>query len=248
MADFAVMTAIPPPPPALPAAPSPDATLRHGLRRFSTGLIVYGVIGLAFAAVGLVLLLYVGNRVGTLADRTSTQVETIISTLDRTATALQDAGDSAVSFSVTLERTPPAVRQAADTVGNLQDNLLTIQQQLAALSIFGTQPLGRVAEVFGSIAGDIEGLDTRLTSIADSLDENKDALLTNADSLRALGTQLATVADDLRTGIVQDSLADVQLILTVLFVLLVAWTAVPAAGALWIGWWLRRELPPMVSA
>jgi antibiotic biosynthesis monooxygenase (ABM) superfamily enzyme len=56
------------------------------------------------------------------------------------------------------------------------------------------------------------------------------------------------VADDLRTGIVQDSLADVQLILTVLFVLLVAWTAVPAAGALWIGWWLRRELPPMVTA
>ena len=110
------------------------------------------------------------------------------------------------------------------------------------MSIFGTQPLGRVAEVFGSIAGDIEGLDTRLTSIADLLDENKDALLTNADLLRALGTQLATVADDLRTGIVQDSLADVQLILTVLFVLLVAWTAVPAAGALWIGWWLRREL------
>ena len=56
------------------------------------------------------------------------------------------------------------------------------------------------------------------------------------------GHAVGTVADDLRTGIVQDSLADVQLILTVLFVLLVAWTAVPAAGALWIGWWLRREL------
>jgi hypothetical protein len=237
------MTPIPPTTTPDAAPPSPDATLRHGLRRFSTGLLVYGIVGLIFAAIGLGLLLYVGNRVGGLAERTSTQVESIIATLDRTATALGDAGDTAVSFSVTLERTPPAVRQAADTVGNLQDDLLTIQSQLAGISILGTQPLGRVAAVFGSIAGDIEGLDTRLTSIADSLDDNKDALLANADSLRALGTQLSAVADDLRTGIIEDSLADVQLILTVLFVLLVAWTAVPAAGALWIGWWLRRELP-----
>ena len=242
MADCAVMTQMLPTPPGT-APPSPDATLRHGLRRFSTGLLVYGVIGLAVAAIGLVLLLYVGNRVGGVAERTSARVETIIATLDKTAKALSDAGDTAVSFSVTLERTPPAVRQAADTVGNLQDNLRTIQSQLAGISILGTQPLGRVAEVFGSIASDIEGLDTRLTSIADSLDANKSALLTNADSLRALGTQLSAVADDLRTGVIEDSLADVQLILIVLFVLLVAWTAVPAAGALWIGWWLRRELP-----
>jgi hypothetical protein len=248
MADFGVMTSMPPPPAAPATAPSPDATLRHGLRRFSTGLIVYGVIGLLFAAIGLVLLLYVGGRVGALADRTSARVESVITTLDRTATVLQDASDTAVSFSQTLERTPPAVRQAADTVGNLQDDLRSIQGQLAAFSILGANPLTRVSEVFGSIAANIEGLDTRLVSIADSLDENKASLLTNAASLRALGTQIDAIADDLRTGIVQDGLADVQLILTVLFVLLVAWTAVPAAGALWIGWWLRRELPPARAA
>jgi hypothetical protein len=233
-----------PPPPSPPAAASPDATLRHGLRRFSTGLIAYGIVGLVIAAIGLVLLLYVGGRVDALADRTSARVETVITTLDRTATVLQDAGDTAVSFSQTLERTPPAVRQAADTVGNLQDDLRSIQGQLAAFSILGANPLTRVSEVFGSIAANIEGLDTRLVSIADSLDENKASLLTNAASLRALGTQIDAIADDLRTGVVEDSLADVQLILTVLFVLLVAWTAVPAAGALLIGWWLRGELPP----
>jgi hypothetical protein len=183
-----------------------------------------------------------------LAERTSTQVETVIATLDRASTALTDAGDTAVSFAVTLERIPPAVNQAADTVGNLQGNLRSVEQQLGAISILGANPLGGVARVFGQMASDLEGLDARLAAIATSLDDNKQSLLANADSLRALGQQLGDVADDLRTGIVQDSLADVQLILTVLFVLLVAWTAVPAAGALWIGWWLRRELPPETLA
>lgn len=235
-----------PPPAADPTAPSPDTTLRHGLRRFSTGLIVFGVIGLLVAAIGLGLLLYVGNRVGGLAERTSTRVDSIVATLDRTATVLDDAGATAVSFAQTLERTPPAVRQAADTVGNLQGDLNSIQSELASFSIFGANPLSRVAAIFGNVSSNIEGLDTRLNSVADSLDENKSSLLTNADSLRALGTQLQSISDDLKTGVVQDSLGDVQLILTVLFVLLVAWTAVPAAGALWMGWWLRRELPESI--
>lgn len=232
-----------PSPAAAAAAPSSDTTLRHGLRRFSTGLIVYGVIGLLVAAIGLGLLLYVGNRVGGLAERTSARVDSIVATLDRTATVLDDAGATAVSFAQTLERTPPAVRQAADTVGNLEGDLQSIQSELAAFSILGANPLSRVAAIFGNVSSNIEGLDTRLNSVADSLDENKSSLLTNADSLRALGAQLQSISDDLKTGVVKESLADVQLILTVLLVLLVAWTAVPAAGALWMGWWLRRELP-----
>lgn len=246
MTDTAPIPTPPPttPPPApLASAPSSDPTVRHGLRRFSTGLVVYGIFGLVVAAIGLALLLYVGNRVGGLAERTTARVDSLIATLDRTATVLDDAGDTAVSFALTLERTPPAVRQAAETVGSLQEDLRSIQTELAAFSILGTNPLSRVAAIFGDVASNIEGLDTRLEAIADSLDDNKAALLTNAESLRALGAQIQRVSDDLRTGVVSESLEDVQLILTVLFVLLVAWTAVPAIGALWMGWYLRRELP-----
>ena len=32
------------------------------------------------------------------------------------------------------------------------------------------------------------------------------------------------------------------MILTVLGVVLAVWVALPAGGALWIGWWLRRQL------
>jgi hypothetical protein len=64
------------------------------------------------------------------------------------------------------------------------------------------------------MATQIEGLDVRLEGLAASLDDNKAALLANADSLSAIGVQLGSVADDLRTGIVQDSLSDVQVVLT----------------------------------
>ena len=233
------MTAPIVPPPL--TAPMPPIS-RSGLGRLATGLVAYGAIGLAIAVLGLFALLYAGQRIGGLAERTSAQVETIITTLDRTATVLDDAGATAVSFAATLERMPPIVDQAATTIGSLQGNLRGIESQLSAFSILGSTPLASTAARFGEIADDLEGLDTRLGLLASDLADNKARLLANADSLRALGAQLGTVADDLREGVIEDSLADVQFLLTVLFVLLVAWTAVPAAGALGVGIWLRREL------
>ena len=227
-------------PPAV-TAPMPPIS-RTGLTRLAGGLVAYGVVGLAIAVLGLVALLYAGQRIGGLVDRTTVQVESIIATLDRTSTVLDDAGASAVSFASTLERMPPIVAQSATTLGNLQGNLLEVESQLASFSILGATPLAGTAELFGQMAGDLEGLDTRLGLLASDLVDNKARLLANATSLRALGTQLGGLADGLREGVIEDSLADVQALLTILFVVLVAWTAVPAAGALGVGVWLRREL------
>ena len=44
------------------------------------------------------------------------------------------------------------------------------------------------------------------------------------------------------------STVPVRLVITVLAFLLVAWTALPAVGALLLGWWLRRELRTPDSA
>ncbi len=235
------MTAIPPPEPGTSVAPR-SLTLRRGLRRLSTGLIAYGLIGLALALVGAFALAWVGGRVGAVADRTGEQVDSIVSTLDETAIVLASMGTSATSFSGTLERTPPAVRQTAQTVVNLRSNLILVQGQLAAINILGARPLADAANLFGQMATDLEGLDTRLEVIAADLDNNRAALLDNSTRLQSLGTELDGVADDLRAGSIEESLADVQLILVVLSALLVVWALLPAAGALGLGWWLRREL------
>lgn len=235
------MTAPTPPVVPPPAAPGP-VSLRAGLRRLSTGLLVYGLIGIVLAVAGLLAMLYVGNRVGSLAESTGERVELLIGTVEDSATVLKDAGSTAISFAATLERTPPTIRQAAGTIENMRQTMLTIQSQLGALSILGSRPLGGVADQFGQVAADLEGLDSRLDLIATDLDDNKSKLLANAASLTALGERLDDIADELRSGFIQDSLDDVRLVITVLAFLFVAWTALPAVGALVFGWWLRLEL------
>ncbi len=205
---------------------------------------VYGTIGLILAILSLLAMLYVGNRIGSLAERTSTQVETIIATLDDTSVVLTDAAATARSFAGTLDRTPSTIQSAADTIGGVQSQLDSVSSQLGLFSILGANPLSGVATIFGSIADGLEGLDTALSTVAADLGDNQEKLLTNAESLDALGLRLATVADELREGVVQDSLADVQLIATLLGFMFVIWTAVPAIGALFLGSWLRRELAP----
>jgi hypothetical protein len=246
-------------PPAAPApAPFPVAgddvsplELRLGLRRLSTGLILYGAIGIALAAIGLVALLYVGGRVGTLGDRVSTQVTTLVGTVEDSSTALKDAGATAGSFATTLEQTPDTVRQAAATVTSIRTTLSSIQSTLGSISILGASPFGGVAEQFGQISSDLEGLDTRLVALADNLGDNRAKLQANSVSLTALGNRLGEVAAQLQTGVIEDSLADVRAMVMVLAFVLVAWTAVPAVGGLMLGLWLRRVLArpvaPMVA-
>ena len=233
------------PPPITPApiTPAPAATSSDRLARgLSTALIIYGAVGLAAAVIGLFALMWLSGRMDVLGERVATSVVTVADTLDDTAAAIEDSAATAVSAAATLERTPPIVRQTAATLGNLRENLLAVESQFAAISILGARPLANVATLVGDMAADLEGLDTRLGLVADDLDDNKAALLANAESLRALSVRLEDVADRLRSEVVGESLSDVRTVMTVLALLLVLWIAVPAGGALGFGLWLRREI------
>jgi len=161
--------------------------------------------------------------------------------MDRTADVLQDASKTASSFTDTLDRTTEAVASTAQTIVSVRTNLRTLESAMRAVDILGVSPLGAPANAVGGIADAIEGLDTRLTAIADSLGSNRDNLSANATSLAALGESTAALAARLRSGTVEDSLADVQAIITVVLLLFALWSAVPAIGALVFGVWLRRE-------
>ncbi len=226
----------------------PPLDLRDGLRRLSTGLIAYGAIGIALSILGLVALLYAGGRLEALATRTTDKMETVTATIDSAATTLIDAGATAGSFATTLDQMPDTVHQAAGTLTNVQTTLRSIQTTLGSIGILGSQPFGGVAAQFGQIADDLEGLDQRLTTIGDALGDNSDKLRANATSLTTLGHRLSDVADSLRSGVIEDSLGDVLALVTVLTLVLVMWTAVPAVGGLVLGLWLRRRLEPPTTA
>jgi hypothetical protein len=216
--------------------------LRGGLDRLGTGLIAFGVVGLVAALIGLAALAWAGGRISSLADTVDSEVGELTATLDRTAIALHDASNSAVSFAVTLERTPPSVRQAAATIRNLRPNLQAIEQQLSSINILGARPLADAAQLFGEMAADMSGLDTRLDLIASDLESDRDVLLVNAESLEELADRTEAVAERVRGGIIQRGLGDLQAALVVTILVFVGWTAVPSVGALAFGLWLRRWL------
>lgn len=218
--------------------------LGPGLRRLSTGLIAYGAIGLIVALLGLAALAWVSGRIGALADRAAVQVDAVIATLDDTSTALTDAGTTAGSFSSTLSVTASTVDQAAEAVRAVQPRLADLEAQFRSINILGNQPLAGAADMVAGISAGITGLDVRLDQIGASLSDNEDALAQNQRSLTALGVRVGALADRLRTGGIDEGLDDVQAIVTITLLVFAAWTAVPAAGALGLGWWLRRELGP----
>jgi hypothetical protein len=217
-------------------------SLRAGLRRLASGLIAYGAIGLLIALIAAIALVWAGGRLISVGARVESQIVEVIDTLERTSTALRDASATATSFSVTLERTPPVVRQTAQAIADLRADLRSVQSQFAQVEVLGRRPLGTVADGFGRMAGNLDGLDTRLELIATDLESNRSALLANATSLGALGDRLGTVASDLEASAVAEGLGDLGSSLTVLALVMLVWITIPAAGALWLGWWLRGEV------
>jgi hypothetical protein len=212
------------------------------LRRLAIGLIAYGVIGLVLAVVALMAVVWAGGRIAAVGGRVETQIAAVVETLDRTSVALADAGTSATSFSGTMERTPPVVRQTAQAIADVRTDLRSAESQFSQFEILGRQPLGGVADSFGRMAANLDGLDERLGLIATDLENNRTALVANATSLSALGARLGLVADDLRGGVVEEGFADLRSSATVLALVLLVWMTIPAGGALWLGWWLRREV------
>jgi hypothetical protein len=216
--------------------------LRSGLRRLSTGLLAYGAIGLIIAVLGLVALIWVGGRIGSLADRASDQIDAVSATLDETANVLTVTGSTATSFSGTLAGTASTVSQAAETIRAVKPRLAQLEAQFRSIEIFGSQPLSSAADVVAEIATGLEGMDTNLDAVGVGLVDDQGSLDRNAAGLTALGGRLGALADRLRTGI--GAVADVQAIVTITLLVFTAWTAVPAIGALGLGWWLRNALGP----
>jgi hypothetical protein len=216
--------------------------LRGGLRRVAQGLIAYGIAGLVVAAVCLVALIWVNGRIGGLRAEAETTVGQLATSMERTANALHDASTTAQSFTVTVEESAQAVSSAADTITEVRSGLASLELQLRAVSILGAQPLSATADAVGRIDASLEGLDTRLDGIAAGLDGNRDALARNATSLGQLGDSVEAMATRLDSGVVEDSLGDIQLVIVVVLLVFTAWSLVPAVGALVGGLWLRREL------
>jgi hypothetical protein len=216
--------------------------LQLGLRRLSKGLIAYGAIGLVVAAIAFGALIWVNGRIGGLRSEVETTIAQLATTTERTTTALRDASTTAGTFSSTLEQAANAMPSASQRIVGLRADLSSLEAQLRSVNILGATPLGSAADAVGKISASLEGIDTQLSLIGVALAANSQALTANATSLARLADSTDAIATRLGSGVVEDSLGDVQSVIVVVLLVFTALSLVPAVGALVFGVWLRREL------
>jgi predicted PurR-regulated permease PerM len=225
-----------------------DSRTRRGLGRIASGLIAYGVVGLVVALIGLAVVGTTAGRLGSLGAKLPAEIDRLTVILERTADALDEAGATATSFSGTIDRTGPAVRQSATAVRDIVPQLRSLESQASAISIFGSQPLAPLGQLFGQIAGELDGLDVQLDTIAEQLTANGGALVTNAASLGELAGEVRSLGGRLEAGSEADGIGDVSGAVAALAIVLLILAAIPAAGALALGAWLRRFIGEMPGA
>jgi hypothetical protein len=220
----------------------PPLDVERVLHRLSRALIAYGLVGIVVAVIALGALVWVNGRIGNLRDETTTTIGQLATATDDTATALADASRTAGSFSSTLKGAADGMPAVSGQIASLRTDLGSLEAQLRSVSLLGQSPLGSAADAVGRISTSLQGLDTQLSVLAVALSANSDALAANASSLDQVRDSTQLIAARLDSGVVEDSLGDVQLVVTVTLLAFTALSLAPAVGALVLGTWLRREL------
>lgn len=221
---------------------------RRGLVRLANALIVYGVIGLLAAAIGIVALIAASGRIGSLGERIVSEAVSLDAIIERTAGVLDDAATTAGSFGPTVKQTSGTVRGAAGALRDIEPRLRDLETQANAIDIFGSKPVAPLGQLFGQIAGDISGLDDQLDGIATEMDRNETALTANSASLGALADLVGAYKGRLKPAAIDAGIEDARRLLLITLALFIGWTAVPAVGSLIVGRWMRRLVEPELVA
>ena len=171
------------------------------------------MIALVGAIIAALLLVLAFGRVTALTDQLTSNAGGVSAVLDKTATALEDAGTTAASFATTLDSGSSALLGATDDMRQIVPRLRDLESAANAVTIIGAQPLGRLATLFGEIATNLTDVTSQLDQVSKSLVGNRSSLEANARSLQALGDQVRTLAGQLsgrpaRRGDRQHPLAD----------------------------------------
>lgn len=163
------------------------------------------------------------------------------------ADVLHDAAMTAQGFSATVDRTSKAVSSAAGTITGVRSELAALERQLRSVNILGATPLGSRADAVGGIATSMDGLDGQVAQVAEELKGNRNDLAANATSLEQLSGITGALSSRLGLGVVEDSLGELQQLISITLLVFSAWSLVPAIGTLWLGIWLRRQGTPSGS-
>ena len=217
---------------------------RLGLSRLANALLVYGVIGLLAAAIGIAALIAASGRIGALGDRIVSEATSLDAIIVRTANVLDDAATTAASFGPTVQQTSVTVSGAAVAIRDIEPRLRDLETQANAIEIFGSRPVAPLGDLFGKIASDVSGLDEQLDGIATELGHNRVAMTAMSESIGSLADLVRAYTARLKPEAIDAGVDEARRLLLFTLGLFIAWTAVPAVGAIIVGRWMRRLVEP----
>jgi hypothetical protein len=225
-----------------------ESEWRRGLWRLANALIVYGVIGLVAAAIGIAALFAASGRIGSLGERIVSEAVSLDAIIVLTADVLDDAATTAGTFGPTVAQTSVTVSEAAAAIRDIEPRLRDLETQANAIDIFGQRPVAPLGQLFGQIATDVSGLDEQLDGIATEMGRNEAALTANSESLGALADLVRAYKGRLKPAAIDAGIDDARRLLLMTLALFIGWTAVPAVGSLIVGRWMRRLVAPALVA
>ncbi len=206
-------------------------------------MVVYGLVGLALAVIGVLLAIELNARIERVAAEVTGRVAAIEQTLHSTASALDKAATTTDSFAATLQQTSPALDQAVGTLSAAAGTLREASATAAGISILGEQPLVGLSGSVARTADSLDRLAGQLSGITGALATNQAALADLSVALRALSADVEAASASLEASVSRGLEAGTD-ILTLLVVGLAVWLAFPALAALLLGLWLLRAAAP----
>jgi hypothetical protein len=206
----------------------------------AVGLIAYGLVGLVILVVVASGILRGLSRVEALSVSFEQQRRDLTQALTTASTTIRSTGITVSGIDQSLSQAQLAVTNAATLSADVS---LTMGQLAASLNvdIFGSQP-------FVGVAGGFTQASEELLTLSNQLSLTSNALATNAADARIIGRDLLllessveAVRDGLKaapdTAVTGTDIGSLRMVLGALL----AWLAVQAIAAVFLGMWLLRR-------
>jgi hypothetical protein len=206
----------------------------------AAGLIAYGLVGLVILVVVASGILRGLSRVEALSVSFEQQRRDLTQALTTASTTIRSTGTTVSGIDQSLSQAQLAVTNAATLSADVS---LTMGQLAASLNvdIFGSQP-------FVGVAGGFTQASEELLTLSNQLSLTSNALATNAADARIIGRDLLllessveAVRDGLKaapdTAVTGTDIGSLRMVLGALL----AWLAVQAIAAVFLGLWLLRR-------
>ncbi|MFN8622291.1 MAG: hypothetical protein U0869_16285 [Chloroflexota bacterium] len=208
-------------------------------RRAGTLLLTYGIVGVLLMGVLFVALLAAAVMGRDGFSNIDSTIDQVVSVLDSTTAALQQADTTLTNVGTSLEDTSAVVVEAVDLSKILSDGATTLSDKASTFCILGQCPLNGVEQPLADASRSLAELAVKLTAVGSSLDKNSGDVTAMGAKLGDVATSLAATRD--RLANVNTQITGSVLIAIGVLLAIIAWLAVPAFAAIWVGRRWRRE-------